>query len=589
MSLSPTLFVNPYQNPFVNTVDNNGTRQRGNIIDSATATTGQALATAGTLLSKAVNNGEGWYFSAGAEMTTGTNSSYNFLHDGSDFDVWATVFVCPTSSTTYARGILTNNAFSNTNRGILLRINSVAGNNSLEFRCGNSSSAFISLTATGAITPNTTHVIRVTRSGSSAKMYVNGSQVASQTIGLSPGVGNAFGIMTVVPNGLATANLYLKDVVIFNRALTTNEATKMNSRKFASIIPEDLNIYKMLGDSNCAGLGINSAIAPDLIGNIPGAFAETFSAIFDYSSWAGKLLLGTNQNIPSQNPATLHGSEMRFGKSMGDVKDSFIIKYGVGSNTVFQRNNGGGADFNVNTLNSSYRKWIDSILPTAINDIVHVYRRNPVFRGFLWIEGTNDAIFANQSVSWVRTGTVATITSNNHQLVSTSKLGFYNSTDPSTIPTGLYEVTVINANTFTIPVINTGALSGTLDYSGAYYFQQNVTDVVNGTIDYLQNTIKNQITNGTGYTVDKLRLVFIETKSGAISANPVGYAQVLAGQIALGSSFLIDNPSRAVNVKGSVSIPTNDIPTTDTVHFTTAGYDTYGQRQAVQLLPYVNE
>ena len=89
--------------------------------------------------------------------------------------------------------------------------------------------------------------------------------------------------------------------------------------------------------------------------------------------------------------------------------------------------------------------------------------------------------------------------------------------------------------------------------------------------------------------MDKLRLVFIETKSGASSANPVGYAQVLAGQIALGSSFLIDNPSRAVNVKGSVSIPTNDIPTIDTAHFTTAGYDTYGQRQAVQLLPYVNE
>jgi hypothetical protein len=213
----------------------------------------------------------------------------------------------------------------------------------------------------------------------------------------------------------------------------------------------------------------------------------------------------------------------------------------------------------------------------------------PVFRALLWIEGTNDAIFARQNVSWVRVATTVTITSPNHQLLATSKLAFYNSSDPSTVPLGLYAVTVINTNTFSIQVPNIGATTGTLDYSGAYYFKDNVTAVVNGTIDYLQNTIKNQITNGTGYTVDKLRLVFIETKSGASSANAVAYAQVLAGQQALGSSYLIDNPSRSVNVKGSISISTEDIPTTDTVHYTTAGYDTYGQRQANYLLPFVNE
>lgn len=588
-SLSPVLFVNPYQDSYVNTVDNNGTRQRGNILDSATATTGQALAVAGTLASKPIYNGEGWYFSDGAQLTTGAVSTYNFLHTGSDFDIWCTVFICPTASTTYSRAILCNNGFSNTAKGILLRLNSSVGSNQLEFRCGNGTSAFISMNASGALTVNATNIIRVRRSGSNATMFVNGTQVATQTISLSPGTGDAAAVMNICQNTSSTAQVYLKDVVLFNRVLTASEATSMNARTFARITPTAMNVYLMAGDSNCAGLGVNSAIASDLIGNISGAYAEALTSTLDYSSWAGILLLGTNQNIPSQNPATAHGSEMRFGKSMGAVADSFIIKYGVGSNTVFQRNDGGGADFNINTLNSSYRKWIDSVLPVTLNDIVHSYRRTPVFRGFLWIEGTNDAIYANQSVSWVRVGTTATITSTNHQLISTSKLAFYNSSDATTIPLGLYQVTVVNANTFTITVPNTGALSGTLDYSGAYYFKENVTAVVNGTIDYLQNTIKNQITNGTGYTVDKLRLVFIETKAGASSANATGYAQVLAGQQALGANYLTDNPSRSVNVKGSTSIPTNDIPTTDTVHFTTAGYDTYGQRQATYLIPFVNE
>lgn len=585
-SLSPVLFVNPYQDSFVNTVDNNGTRQRGNIIDSATATTGQALAVAGTLASKPIYNGEGWYFKAGSQMTTGSTSDYNFIHDGSNFDIWCTVFIPPTNSTTYQRAFICNNGFSTTARGILLRANA-SGNNRLECNIGNGTASFITLTANSALTVNATNIIRVTRSGSTARMFVNGTQVATQTISLSPGVGNAAGTMTVASTLGVTANLYLKDLVIFNRALTTNEATLMNSRTFASITPTPINVYLLAGDSNCAGRGVNSAIAPDLVGNISGAYISQFTSAYDSTTYVEKLLLGKNQTIPTENPTTQHGSEMRFGKTMGGVQDAFLIKYGVGSNTVFQRANGAFADFNVNTTSSSYNRFTTKVIPEALSNLVHCQRRTPVFRGFLWIEGANDALFGAQGVSWVRVGTTVTVTATNHGLVTSDKLGFYDSSDLTTIPIANYQITRIDANTFTFTGVNTGASSGTISFAGGYFFKQNVYDVINGTIDYIQNTVKNQVTNGTGYTVNKLRLYFPQTAGTGLNAASLAF--VNAAQISMGTDYLIDNPSRSVNVLGSFSESTSGLSRQDNVHYTTGSYDTLGGMEATYFSSYINE
>ena len=121
-SLSPLLWVNPYRDAYVSTIDNNGSRQKGNIIDSATAKTGQTLATTGTLGSKPIYNGEGWYFEQGSKLTTGTNSTYNFLHNGGNFDIWCTVFICPPATGNYYRALITTNGISDTSKGILVRI-----------------------------------------------------------------------------------------------------------------------------------------------------------------------------------------------------------------------------------------------------------------------------------------------------------------------------------------------------------------------------------------------------------------------------------------------------------------------------------
>jgi len=589
-TLSPTLFINPYKDTYVSTVDNNGARQRGNIIDSATATSGQALATAGTLASKPVYNGEGWYFGDGAQMTTGSTSDYNFIHDGSDFDIWVTVFICPTASTTYQRTIICNNGFSTTARGILLRANATSGNNRLECNIGNGSASFITLTASSALTVNATNIIRVRRSGSNAKMFVNGVEVANQTISLSPGVGNAAGTMTIATAFAVSVNYYLKDLVIFNRVLTSPEATSMNTRRFINIIPEPMNVYILAGDSNCAGRGVNASIAGDLTGNIAGTITETFNTSTpNYSSWSGKLLLGTNQTMPAESPSTQHGAEMRFGKAMGAVKETCIIKWGRGSHSMFPRGGALSADFAIGSSSGAYSQLTTNILPIALNDLVHCHRKAPVFRGLYLIIGANDAVFSDQGVSWTRSGTSATITKNTHGLTVGASFGIYNSSDATAIPNGLYTLTSVTTNTFTFTVPNAGATSGTASYSGAYYYKENSYAMINGVIDYLQNTIKNQVTNGTGYTVNKLRLLFPRTTNPISSLNAEGYGLLIAAQQAMGDNYLTDNPARSVNVLGSAWQSTDGYGMLDGLHYSTSGNDSLGNAGATHYLSFINE
>jgi hypothetical protein len=531
-------------------------------------------------------NGEGWYFEQGSRLTTGTNSTYNFLHNGGNFDIWCTVFICPPATGTYYRALINTNGISSTANGILVSINSVNGNNSLEVRAGNGTTAFISLSGTNSLITNAKNTIRVTKSGNSAKLFVNGNQVAAQTIILPAGTADAAAAMTLVSNSSASVNVYLKDVMIFNRALTASEVMSVDSRTFASITPTPMNVYLLAGDSNCAGRGLNSAIASDLTGNISRAYMPLFSSSLDYTTYPGKLLLGTNQTIPSEFPATQHGAEMMFGKAMGAIADTYIIKYGIGSVPLFQSAFG---DWNAGSTNSYFKKFTTSVIPQALNDLVHIYRRTPVFRGLIWTHGANDAVVGGSNVSWTRIGTTITVTENAHGLRTGFKVPIISSSNLSTIPIGIYDITRIDNNTFSMQGVDSGETTGTVSYSGGSVYEENLAAVINGTIDYLTSSIKNQITGGSGYTVNKMRIFIPETRSGATIFDENSYNSVLAGQQRIGSSFLSDNPTRAANVLGTISQSTEDLPMSDTVHYTTSSYDTLGQREANYFMQFINE
>jgi hypothetical protein len=576
-TLTPFLWVDAVHGDYSSSEDTNGTRQPGNIIDSASDEMGKTL-TIGSTGTKPIYNGVSWFFDTLAQFTQGTASDYNFLHNGNDFEIFLTYFQCP-ANTGNARALLNNNGFSSTARGILLYYDNTGGTNSLKLRIGNGSSNVISIDASGAITQNAVNKIRIKKSGNTVTLYVGGVQVGQQT-NSTWNASNAAAVLAVCSSSSASAMVYLLDLFIIDRVLTTDEATNMNGRTLSVPACTDINTYFIMGDSNGAGRGVNADIAADLTGTI-NSFIERFNSASPSTntSWVGKLLLGTNQTIPSEFISTLHGVEMRFAKSMSAVGDSFIIKYGIGSTSCIY-------NWNPSLPSDEYYKVTSLAIPVALIDIVHAKRRNPVFRGFAWVQGANDAAVGGDDLAWTRSGTTITVTQSSHPRSTGQSLPVVESSDLTALPLGDYTMTKIDANTFTIQGVNAGGTSGTMTYSGGSKYKSLFTSIFNGIIDTL-GTLKNHSTGGTGYTVNKMRLYIAKTHSGAFPAT--SYADTIAAQQDIGDNYLTDNPSYSSKVLGSTCVSTEDLALQDAAHYTTAAYDTLGGRIYAYFSQYVNE
>lgn len=580
LSPEPSLWVDAINGDYVSTVDNNGTRSRGNIIDSATAETGQSLTNAGTLAAKPIFNGEGWYVETGSQTQTGSLGDYNGLHNGGDFHLFFTFRQTPGTG---LRVLFTTMGFSNTNVGAMLYQEGGA----IKARLGNGTSSVISRDIAGVISANNTYTVEWQKVGNVHTWFINGTQVSQVTSVLSYSSSNHVQVMTISGINAAASTHYFKDFVVFTRSLTVDEITQMRARTFLSITPEDMNVFLTGGDSNDAGRGLNSAIASDLNGVISGAYAPRFNSNTpDASTWVGKLQLGVNQTLISESPSTQHGFEMRFCKSIGALKDLFLIKYGIGSTPLVQN---GSVDWNIASTNENFVRFRDNVLPEALKDLVHVYRKIPVFRGFIWEHGANDAVIGGSGVSWSRSVTTITVTETSHGMSTGQTIPVTVSSDTGAIPLGIKTITSTGANTYTFTGVNTGATSGTLSYSAGSTFKTNFTALFNAIIDYLNNTIVNQVTGTTGYSTAKLRLLIVRTYGTASSLDATSYADVRAAAIDIGDNYLTDNPSYVGKVAGSTWIDLDSYSMGDGLHRNAAGYDSEGQAMANYYDDFINE
>jgi len=335
----------------------------------------------------------------------------------------------------------------------------------------------------------------------------------------------------------------------------------MNARSFPTITPTDLNIYITGGDSNDAGRGVNSSIAGDLTGPIPGAFAPRFNSNSPGSTtWLGKLELGVNQTLIAENVSTQHGFEMRFCKSMGGDEEMMLIKYGIGSSSLLN-------DWHPSDTGENLDRLKDGITQ-AITDCKYIYRRNPIIRGFIWMLGANDAVIGGQTLSWSRSGTTITVTQASHGRSTGHRIPVYVSSDTDAIPINTYLVTGTGGSTYTFESVNSGATSGTLSYSGGLNYKTIFYDLVNEVIDHIDITLSVPVTD--------LRIFVYETRSGGTGFNAVSYSDVLNAEQDIGTDYLTDNPSRSSNVAGSTSHTTEGVSMSDTIHYTTSGYDIIG-------------
>lgn len=579
--LTPNLWLDAVNGEFTQAIDNNGTRARGNFASAILAETGQSFTNAGTLGTMPVYNGEGFYFESGASLTNGVAGDWNFLHNGSDFDIF---YVLKQNSAQSGNGryLISTNGVSGSAPGVLLNYDNTSGLNKLRFRIMNGTLARIDITANNAITQNADNVIWVRRTGNTTTLYVNWVQVGTQTAsGYTTADSQALFLNSSVA---ATSTNYLKDVVFFDRNITVDELALMQSRTFTSITPEAVNVYIDMGDSMCQGRGLNSNIASDLIAVIPGATTVKYdSSNPTKNSWIGKLHLGVNQAV--ENVTTQHSAEMRFCKTMGALKDTVLIKYGIGSTDLIN-------DWNPNTPGLYFTRGKTAILE-SLKEVVHVYRKTPVFRGFIWLQGPNDGVVGGTALSWTRSGSTITVTQANHPLLTGDILPITASSDTGAIPLGQYSpVTKTGANTFTFIGVATGATSGTLTYSAGSIYKSLFYTFINSLIDYIQTTLVNEEDGTAGYTVDKLRLALLRIAPSSLYDNSApSYADTRQAQEEIAANYLTDNPARSANVLGSTYMDTDGYATiaSDTLHLNAASNDTLGANLAAYFDDYINE
>lgn len=378
LALSPLLWVDAINGAYVSSVDNNGVRKRGNLVDSATAMTGQAIVNSGTQASKGIWNGEGWWMKTTAQFTIGNIGDFNLLHAGGQWEAWITWWQTPAAAGNQ-RAILSTNGFSSTALGFLLYYNNTGGANAAELRMGNGTQSVVSRTANNSVNQNALNTARIVGNGNTVTLFMNGVQVAQQVATNPWSASNSVTPLTLSSITSATATHYLKDVVIFNRLLTANEAAKMNARTFTTIAPTACNVYAMIGDSNNDGQEPNNTTAAELLGKHNILMVNQANATVATGDYIELLELGRNHKLKN-GTMTLHGGEMRFGYNFTDPNiKAMILKLGVGSTDALAWT----------SPNNPYGQWINMI-NKYIPELYHAHRRFAVLRGTINWHGAND-------------------------------------------------------------------------------------------------------------------------------------------------------------------------------------------------------
>lgn len=583
-SLTPFLWLDATSEDYYTSTDN-----LDRLVTVATARTGQSFIPYAASGDPSFN-GEGYYFNSIANgLVSGTVSDYNDFHNGGDFTMyflWKQLYV----GAGHSGGLFADSQAGGTNRGFALLY--TGNTDALTFNISNGTVNAINITAASIVNKNAYNIVKVTKSGNTVTMYtVNIStgivtQRATQTAVQSFSASNAafpIAVGTLGGAGLQSKS-YIKHLLMWKRILTASEQLSMEAFLVTQatnvIIPTNINIYITAGDSNDAGRAPNNTLAADLTGVLSPTKIVKFATQNPNSTCNIEYLeAGVNQTVVTEG-LTNHGVEMRFGKTMGDI---FIMKYAQGSTFMI-------ADWNVTRNGTNYQRIRTAALVHSIPDVVHVLRRTPVFRGFIWMQGANDSFIGATGVSWSRSGTTVTITQNSHGRATGQWTNMTTSSDVNTIPLGPYMLTVTNANTYTITGINAGGTSGTLSHDAGSAYKQGFYDFFNSVVDYINNTLFNEITGGTGYSSAKIRLAIVRTKNPTTSANATSLANVIAAQTSIGTDYLTDNPTYSSKCAGSVSFSSDSAATiVDGVHYSSVGYETIALDLSTYYLQYFNE
>lgn len=361
----------------------------------------------GALLRRPSWNGEGIYYNTQSVLEQSSAKSFFVpFHNGTQFTIYV-VWKQLAVTNTYLGPIYDSINGSSANKGISLFVDnrsSVSRTMTLYAIVASGVAAPVNLASSNNAVVVGWNWAKVTYNGTNVVITTNGTQVASAAPGAAFGVGDAtnllhFGNLFTVGTSTGLKGYY-KHLYMQNSFMSAPDQTTLDAWAAAmcleNLIVEDANVYLRIGQSNQAGRGLNSGIAGDLTGAVgarimvvsPTPPTQTNgSGVVGSDSYWEQLELARNQTFESV--ATVHGMEMRFGKDMWALNEScWIVKMGVGGTPIFSTVTYN--DWNVSTA-QLYTLYL-GLTGTALDELTHVFRKNPVVRGLSIMQGETDAI-----------------------------------------------------------------------------------------------------------------------------------------------------------------------------------------------------
>jgi hypothetical protein len=392
-----------------NTLHSHGIDNLDQIITGITGKNGSSATQTPTalLINRPSGNIEGVYFNTQGALVWGNTTSFNTWHSDTNWSVFV-VWYQLAVGTTHFGPIMSSNGGASTAQGFSLFVdNRAASSRAYALNCVVTKAVVGQVpinhfSANNLITPNAWNWAEVKFDGTTFTMNVNGTS-STATPAIAFGSGNATNAMYVghIPalTSLAGGNFYLAHIYMTNTHVTGATETLLQSWAAGvgvSVTPEPANVYWMWGQSNMAGRGLNTEIAAALNGAVgarimvvkptPPTQTNGTGSVDSESYWE-ETELGVNQTFESVG--TQHGMEMRFGYEMWrQNKATWMIKMGVGGTPMISTVTYN--DWNVSSaqLYTLYR----SLIINALTEIVHVFRKDPIIRGMIIMEGETDSI-----------------------------------------------------------------------------------------------------------------------------------------------------------------------------------------------------
>jgi len=317
-------------------------------------------------------NGEAVYSDLNSEMSVKSNkSAFNFMHKGAAFTLYALIKPFELDALN-----LVSTALSSGNVGFSFKGRLT---NTLQFFIANGGSVPINLIGSNNdITLDQYVIIKVTYDGVNlAKMYADGVEIASQTVSLGFSVADHTNDLK-----MEFDEMYCKHFMLYNELLSTEDQTSVEgflaTSKSEVVIESDANLYIIAGQSNAHGRGLDANITPSLDVTIEGGYGYDGN----YGSSAN-FFNKIYPDIDFGQTSLEHGFWQKFAFDMTNDGDLFI-----------QTRAASGTDLEVDWLPPSGAQYAltkgewDNHL---FRELKHVWRKNPVIRGLIWMQGEADA------------------------------------------------------------------------------------------------------------------------------------------------------------------------------------------------------